>query len=50
MDYKWMTLCWLATVRMLHETKRFMSSNYNMKGLGEVYYALGIEIHRDGSK
>lgn len=35
---------------MLHETKRLLSSNFDMKDLGEASYVLGIEIHRDRSK
>jgi hypothetical protein len=35
---------------MLFETKRFLSSNFDMKDLGEASYVLGIEIHRDRSK
>ncbi|KAK1650019.1 hypothetical protein QYE76_067824 [Lolium multiflorum] len=35
---------------MLHETKNFLSSNFDMKDLGEASYVLGIEIHRDRSK
>jgi hypothetical protein len=29
------------------ETKRFLSSNFDMKDLGEASFILGIEIHRD---
>ena len=35
---------------MLYETKRFLSSNFDMKDLGDATYVLGIEIHRDRSK
>jgi hypothetical protein len=35
---------------MLHETKHFLSSNFDMKDLGEASNVLGIEIHRDRSK
>lgn len=35
---------------MLYETKRFLSSNFDMKDLGDASYVLGIEIHRDRSK
>ena len=35
---------------MLLETKRFLSSNFDMKDLGEAFYILGTEIHRDRSK
>jgi hypothetical protein len=36
--------------RLLLETKRFLSSNFDMKDLGEVSFILGIEIHRDRRK
>lgn len=35
---------------MLLETKRFLSSKFDMKDLGEAAYVLGIEIHRDRSR
>jgi hypothetical protein len=35
---------------LLHETKRFLSSNFDMKDLGDASYVLGIEIHRDRTK
>jgi hypothetical protein len=35
---------------MLHVTKSFKSSNFDMKDLGEASYVIGIEIHRDRSK
>jgi hypothetical protein len=35
---------------MLLETKRFLSSKFDMKDLGEAGYVLGIEIHRDRSR
>ncbi|WVZ83837.1 hypothetical protein U9M48_030935 [Paspalum notatum var. saurae] len=34
---------------MLHETKRFLSSKFDMKDIGKASYVLGIEIHRDRS-
>ena len=36
--------------RMLHKTKGFLSSNFEMKDLGEAFYVMGIEIHRDRTK
>jgi hypothetical protein len=30
---------------MLYETKSFLSSNFDMKDLGDDSYVLGIEIH-----
>jgi len=34
-------------ISLLLETKKFLSSNFDMKDLGEASYVLGIEIHRD---
>jgi hypothetical protein len=39
-----------SDVSLLLETKRFLSSNFEMKDLGEVSFVLGIEIHRDRRK
>ena len=36
--------------RLLHETKGFLSLDFDMKDLGEASYVLGIEIHRDRTK
>jgi hypothetical protein len=30
---------------MLYETKSFLSSNFDMKDLGDASYVLGIKIH-----
>jgi hypothetical protein len=35
---------------MLLETKRFLSSNFDMKDLSEVSFVIGIEIHGDRRK
>jgi hypothetical protein len=35
---------------MLYKTKSFLSSNFDMKDLGDASYVLGIEIHRDWTK
>jgi hypothetical protein len=42
----------LATsdLRLLHETKRFLSMNFEMKDMGEASYVIGIEIFRDQSR
>ena len=42
----------LATndVILLLETKKFLSSEFDMKDFGEASFVLGIEIHRDRSK
>jgi hypothetical protein len=39
-----------SDVSLLLETKKFLSSNFDMKDLGETSFVLGIEIHRDRSK
>jgi len=36
-------------IGMLHETKRFLSRNFEMKDLGDASFVLGIQIHRDRS-
>jgi hypothetical protein len=36
-----------SDVSLLLETKRVLSSNFDMKDLGEASFVLGIEIHRD---
>jgi hypothetical protein len=37
-------------VSLLLQTKRFLSSNFDMKDLGEASFVLGIKIHRDRRK
>jgi hypothetical protein len=39
-----------SDVSLLLETKRFLSSNFDMKDLGEASFIIGIEIHRDRRK
>ena len=39
-----------SDVGLLLETKKFLSSNFDMKDLGEALFILGIEIHRDRTK
>ena len=39
-----------SDVGLLLETKKFMSSNFDMKDLSEASFVLGIEIHRDRRK
>ncbi|GJX63505.1 retrovirus-related pol polyprotein from transposon TNT 1-94 [Tanacetum coccineum] len=34
-------------IDLLHESKCFLSRNFDMKNLGEASYVIGIEIHRD---
>ena len=35
---------------LLHETKKLLSTNFEMKDLGEASFVLGIEIHHDRSR
>ena len=35
---------------ILHETKKFLSSNFEMKDMGEASYVIGIEIFRNRSQ
>ncbi|KAL0323439.1 UNVERIFIED_CONTAM: Copia protein [Sesamum angustifolium] len=37
-------------IRLLHETKRFLAKNFEMKDHGKASYVLGIEIHWDCSR
>jgi hypothetical protein len=39
-----------SDVSLLLEIKRFLSSNFDMKDLGEASFIIGIEIHRDRRK
>jgi hypothetical protein len=39
-----------SDVSLLLETKRFLSSNFDMKDLSETSFVLEIEIHRDRRK
>ena len=39
-----------SDVSLLLETKKFLSLKFDMKGLGEASFVLGIEIHRDRNK
>ena len=35
---------------IFHDTKKFLSKNFEMKDLGKATFVLGIEIHRDRSR
>ena len=35
---------------LLHETKMFLTQNFEMKDMGEASYVIGIEIHRDRTR
>ena len=37
-------------IGLLHETKRFLAKNFEMKDLGDASFVLGIQIHRDRSR
>ncbi|KAG8491081.1 hypothetical protein CXB51_014226 [Gossypium anomalum] len=37
-------------IGLLHETKRFLSKHFEMKDLGDPFFVLGIQIHRDRSR
>ena len=37
-------------IGILHETKRFLSNNFEMKDLGNASFMLGIQIYRDYSR
>jgi hypothetical protein len=39
-----------SDVNQLLETKRFLSSNFNMKDFDEASFVLGIKIQRDRRK
>ena len=39
-----------SDVNLLLETKKFLSSKFDMKDLGEASFVLRIEIHRDREK
>ena len=36
-----------SDIVILHETKRFLSNNFEMKDLGDAYFVLRIHIYRD---
>ena len=39
-----------SDMNLLHETKQFLSSKFDMKDLGNASFVLGIQIHRDRSR
>ena len=39
-----------SNVNLLNDTKRILSTNFNMKDLGEAFFVLGIKIYRDRSR
>ena len=36
--------------KILHETKKFLSKKFEIKDLGDAFFVLGIQIHRDRSR
>ena len=42
----------LATndIAMLHDVKKYLSNNFEIKDIGETSYVIGIEIFRDRSQ
>ena len=39
-----------SDISLLHETKRFLSNNFEMKDLGNSSFVLGIQIYQDHSR
>lgn len=39
-----------SDIGLLHETKRFLSKNFEMKDLGDASFVIGIQIHCDRSR
>ena len=39
-----------SDIGLLHDTKRFLAKNFEMKDLGVASFVLGIQIHRDRSR
>ena len=39
-----------SDIGLLHETKKFLSSKFEMQDFGEVSFVLGIQIHRDRTR
>ena len=40
----------LVSVKLLNETKQVLNNHFDMKDLGDAFFVLGIQIHRDRSK
>ena len=36
-----------SDLSLMHQTKNFLSQNFDMKDMGEASYVIGIEIHKD---
>lgn len=39
-----------SNIGLLHEIKKFLSKNFEMKDLGETYFVIGIEFKRDRAR
>ena len=39
-----------SDIGLLHNTKRFLTKNFEMKDFGNASFVLGIQIHRDRSR
>ena len=39
-----------SCVKLLNETKQVLNTHFDMKDLGDAFFVLGIQIHRDRSK
>ena len=49
--YMWMIfLLAINHLNLLHDTKKFLSKNFEMKDLGDASFVLGIQIYRDRPK
>ena len=40
----------VSDVRLLHDVKKFLFNNFEMKDMGDASYVIGIEIFRDRSR
>jgi hypothetical protein len=50
-SYTWMTSYFLVVMLICYWRQRsVLSSNFDMKHLGEASFVLGIEVHRNGRK
>ena len=48
--FYWYILLACNDIGLLHETKRFLTKNFEMKDLGDASFVLGIQILRDRSQ
>jgi hypothetical protein len=45
LSYMWMTFFLLVVMSVCCKPRGFLSSNFDMKDLGEASFIIGIEIH-----